>query len=844
MNAELSCPSREQLERLLQGVMPDAEMEELKAHVSGCPRCLEAMRAVTTEDSLVLAVRAGARAGNIATEDADPELLARLRRLHATVLASRATLTSDLDRTEELCGLFAPPQEPDELGRFGPYAILRPLGSGGMGAVFAARQIQPRRIVALKMILAARGGRQRLARFRSETEIIAQLQHPNIVPVHEVGEHEGRPYYTMEYLDGGSLTQKLAAAPLAPRAAADLALVLARTVQFAHERGIVHRDLKPANVLLASGGCEPPGSLLSGGSHPPLAWVPKIADFGLAKQFDNESGEQGTPYRTESGAILGTPGYMAPEQAQGGKEIGPAADIYALGTILYECLTGRPPFRAATVLETLEQVRSQEPAPISRLQPKTPRDLQTICRKCLHKEPGRRYASAADLADDLGRFLRGEPIRARPVSMRERLWKWVRRRPALAALLAVSALSLAALVAGGLVHNARLGAALRRVEASEAEARRQHEFAANGYRAARDTLNKMVYRLERQGTSGIPQLEDLRRDLQEDVLDFYQGLRGADDPDPQVRRDTAIALARAGNYQCLLGQHGPAAENLRRAIALFETLPPEQASGTMEMHFFADCYAKLGDLANATLPEGKREDELERNYRSALAIRTRLAALHPDDPMLQDFMGQGERSLGIACRDVGTVHGDRSRWLEAEIHYKRALAIHAQLVAADPANKKYREDQGNDLVDLAHLCKLLNRPDEAEATFAKAEGVLDVLAKENPAEIKFTYSLEGLYIAWSGFLGESGLRPKEALRLADLAVDLVQKALRLEPNRHVTRVHARLAHEKRATAYEALGRWAEAVKDWERVVELDKQPSQWRPRLQQARVRAGFRATK
>jgi len=825
MNAELSCPSRDQLERLLLGAMPAAEMEGLKGHLAGCPSCLEAMRAVTTEDALVLAVRAGGKAGNIAVEEADPTLLTRLRRLpaevKATVSASPQTWTPVPEKVEELCSLLAPPQEPDELGRFGSYGILRSLGTGGMGAVFAARQTQPRRIVALKMIrTASRVGRQQLARFRSETEIIAQLQHPNIVPVYEVGEHDGRPYYTMEFLEGGSLTQKLAAAPLSPRAAAELALVLTRAVHFAHERSIVHRDLKPANVLLAADS------------------TPKIADFGLAKQFGREPDEPGLAYRTESGAILGTPGYMAPEQVHGSKAVGPAADVYALGAILYECLTGRPPFRAATVWETLEQIRSQEPAPVSRLQPKTPQDLQTICQKCLHKEPGRRYDSAAALADDLGRFLRGEPIRARPVSLRERLWKWVRRRPALAFLLAVTGLSLAALVASSLVYNSQLRAAVERAESHEAEARRQHEQAANSYRAARDTLDRMLERLDSRRTSGVPQFGELLRDLQEDVLTFYRRVSGVEDPDPMVRRDTAHALARAGGLQFVLGQKGPAAENLRGAVALLEALPPEQRSEPLCQDLLAGCYIYLGQIAASG---GERLDEWECAYRQAFAIRERLAEAYPDDPEFQNQVAQTELLLGTMYQHLGYVYRDSARWVEAEFHYKRALAVHARLVEMRSANNVYRAGQAGDCVFLGHLYRLMQRPAEAGAAFAKAEELLAPLVEAQPRETQYSLTLENLYIVWSDFLRETG-QPESALRYAGRAVDLAERLLRCEPRHSIARAHAREAHVKRAAANETLGRWADAIKDWERVVELEEQPKAWQQqRLLQARDRANVR---
>jgi WD40 repeat protein/tRNA A-37 threonylcarbamoyl transferase component Bud32 len=306
------------------------------------------------------------------------------------------------------------------------YEILGELGRGGMGIVYKARQTKLRRIVALKMILAGgHAGSAELARFRTEAEAIARLQHPNIVQVHEIGEHEGKPYFSLEFCAGGSLAQKLNGTPWPAQDAARIVETLAHAMDAAHQKGVIHRDLKPANILL-SFSREPPasaGQALAGGSRLNEC-VAKITDFGLAKKLD-EAGQ------TQSGAIMGTPSYMAPEQAGGkGKEVGPAADVYALGAILYELLTGRPPFKAATALDTLLQVVSDDPVPPSQLQSKTSKDLETICLKCLAKAPAKRYATAHELADDLRRFLAGEPILARPVGSVERLWRWCQRKPA------------------------------------------------------------------------------------------------------------------------------------------------------------------------------------------------------------------------------------------------------------------------------------------------------------------------------------------------------------------------------------------------------------------------------
>jgi hypothetical protein len=306
------------------------------------------------------------------------------------------------------------------------YEVEAVLGRGGMGVVYKARHLALKRTVALKMLAAGHSPPGERERFRAEAEAVARLQHPNIVQIHEVGEADGRPFIALEYVAGGSLDERLAGQPLPPRDAARLVAALAEAMHLAHSRNLVHRDLKPANVLLAGESNAPVGQC-----------QPKVTDFGLVRQLDADSGQ------TFDGVVMGTPSYMAPEQAEGrARSAGPAADVYALGAILYECLTGRPPFQGATPLETLVQVRSREPAAPSVLNRQVPRDLETICLKCLRKEPERRYSSAPELADDLGRFVRGEPVAARPVGRPERVAKWVRRNPTVAGLSAVAALAL------------------------------------------------------------------------------------------------------------------------------------------------------------------------------------------------------------------------------------------------------------------------------------------------------------------------------------------------------------------------------------------------------------------
>jgi len=384
---DFDCPGADDMRAFVLGEVSDASAELLRRHLQSCPRCQAVAEQLDLlEDSVIHALR-----------QAEP-------------------ITVDLNPSTTGGGrgaASAPEMPGGPAFRLGGYDILGELGRGGMGVVYKARQTHLNRLVAIKMILHGDYADASLrARFRSEAEAIARLQHPNIVQVHEVGEHQGKPFFSLEFCPGGSLRDKQKGTPLLPQEAARLVETLARAMQAAHDKNVIHRDLKPANVLLSEEG------------------TPKISDFGLAKKLDDQG-------QTVSGAILGTPSYMAPEQAAGQtRELGPACDVYALGAILYECLTGRPPFRAATVMDTLHQVVHDEPVGPTALQPKIPKDLETICLKCLRKEPTRRYATATGLADDLRRFQAGLPVAARPVGQLERGWRWCRRKPALAGSLA------------------------------------------------------------------------------------------------------------------------------------------------------------------------------------------------------------------------------------------------------------------------------------------------------------------------------------------------------------------------------------------------------------------------
>jgi tetratricopeptide (TPR) repeat protein len=576
------------------------------------------------------------------------------------------------------------------------YEVLQEVGRGGMGVVYQARHTALKRLVAIKMILVGpHAGAADLARFRAEAEAVARLKHPNIVEIHDIGEAAGRPYFSLEWVEGGSLEKKLAGTPLPPRDAAELLEALARAAHYAHERGIVHRDLKPANVLLTADG------------------RPKITDFGLAKQLEGDAG------KTQSGSVLGTPSYMAPEQAAGDvKTIDARTDVYALGATLYELLTGRPPFKGTSLLDTLEQVRFAEPVPPSRLQMKVPRDLETVCLKCLRKEPPKRYESALALAEDLRRYLNHEPIRARPVGPFERGWRWCRRNPALAGLSA----ALLLILVGGLVGLTALWrhAEGQRHEAVEARERAQ-EMATQAHdqkklaqeqarlaraqaeKARRETnkadwtaqmLTEMFQAADPLGLAGIPALRPkagealtARQILDRAAEKVARDLYLKEEPETQAK-----LMDTLGNVYATLGQIDKAKPLLEKALALRRrSLPKDHSDLATSLHNLGWLHHQTGDYAAAN-----------RFYRQALAIRRKHARADPgalsqtmlllgwllndlEDYPAAERMFQG--ALDLRVRSLGPDHRDtavprvalvgtyitQGKFLKAIPLYKRAM---------------------------------------------------------------------------------------------------------------------------------------------------------------------------
>jgi len=374
--------------------------------------------------------------------------------------AAKASDSSDHASTSTATGLPLP-------RTFGDYALLEEIARGGMGIVYRARQVSLDRIVAVKMLLFGPfSSPEFVKRFRAEAAAAASLQHPNIVAIHEVGVHQGQQFFAMDYVEGQSLAKLLANGPLPARNAASYLKTIAEAIHYAHERGILHRDLKPSNVLIDANG------------------QPRVSDFGLARRLE------GASELTVTGQVLGSPNYMPPEQAVARRgKVSRRSDVYSLGAMLYHLLAGRPPFVGQALTDTLEQVLNAEPVSPRLLNPSVPRDLETICLKCLEKEPDKRYATAQALADEFGRFLSNETVHARPVTPIERVWRWCRRKPALAGALAIAGVLLLTVLIGSPITVYRISKArkaelaqLHRAEAGELLAH-QNQYASDMYRA-------------------------------------------------------------------------------------------------------------------------------------------------------------------------------------------------------------------------------------------------------------------------------------------------------------------------------------------------------------------------
>jgi serine/threonine protein kinase len=628
------------------------------------------------------------------------------------------------------------------------YEILAEIGRGGMGVVYKARHLSLERIVALKFTrpgLAVRP--EDLARFRLEAASAAQLMHANIVQVFEVGTFEGQPYFAQEFVAGGSLEKRLSGRPQSPTASARLVESLAHAIHAAHGVNIVHRDLKPANVLLV-----PTVEGVPGADGESLG-VPKITDFGLAKRLDVDV------RLSQSGMILGTPSYMAPEQAWGEtamRPIGPAVDIYALGAILYEMLTGRPPFLGANLQDTLDQLWNQEPVPPRRLAPRVPRDLETICLKCLEKEPARRYATAAALAEDLERFLDGRPVVARPVSTWERVIKWARRRPGVAALSFGLAASVLALVVGGWITSASLKRALDHAESERVRADENEKKAI-------EIVERYLRRVGDREIVRTPESEALQEKLLLDAQEFFEGLlSGKDDPDPVVRRKAAEAYLQVGVIQQYLGRAARAEEYMQEARRLLIQLVQEAPDETIYESELAAVESALGlmfhDLARYT--------EAEELQSGSVARWRGLKRKHPEE---SGFDSELANSLGLQANLFETV----GRYPEAERARLEALGLENARLAREPSDHGVQHSLARAEHNLAELLIQMNRSVEAIGHAERARELMEALVAADPVELSYRGDLAGVLNNLAMAYADDQ-RVEEAERLHQRAIELRQ----------------------------------------------------------------------
>jgi serine/threonine-protein kinase len=707
------------------------------------------------------------------------------------------------------------------------YEILEVLGRGSMGVVYKARQPGLKRLVALKMILAGdHADDSDLSRFHTEAEAAAQLQHPHIVQVYEVGEQDGLPYLSLEYVSGGSLKQRLGGKPQPVQHAAQLVQVLAQTMDFAHKQGIVHRDLKPANVMLMvprTGGSTE-ASLTGAPLVQQLYGIPKIADFGLAKRLAEDGGQ------TRSGTILGTPSYMAPEQALGrSKEVGPLADQYSLGAILYELLTGRPPFNGATIWETIEHVRSQEPVPPSRLQPKVPRDLETICLKCLQKEPPKRYADTAALAEDLRRFVAGEPIKGRPISVGERTVRWCRRNPRVATLLGVVGLLVLAGLAGLSYFNIRLSN-----EKDEKEEQRQAAVEAKNVAVAAknlameqrglalNSLKSMVTRVNDQ-LKGKPGMEKLRKDILRTALEdldkvaanveatlsmadsakaqahmelgylfqdvgdtkkafdhFQQGYNifhkmAQEDPRHDgVRANMSLALRPMGFLLLKMkGDKEAARDKFLQAKDLLEEIDRRPQEGNVPpnaiKNILAGAYHSLGTVTIDSNPAEARD-----YYQAALERRMALANVQKND------LGA---ELAVAGSDL--MVGGANFWLgdepAARKYYDRALEIHRRRAKENPTNLGVQRGLAFALQRLGDLELRTDHLPQASENYTAAKEIYARLTKEDANTVTYQDDLARAYYDLGTVAARAGNHPAAEKNFLD-SLAIRQKRAKADPD--------------------------------------------------------------
>jgi serine/threonine protein kinase len=616
--------------------------------------------------------------------------------------------------------------------KFGDYQLLEPIARGGMGVVYKARQRKLNRIVAIKMILAGQFADDTdVQRFYAEAEAAAALSHPNIVAIHEIGEVDGQHFFSMDYIEGQSLAALVQESPLPPRRAAELLATIAEAVQFAHDRGIVHRDLKPSNILLDA-------------SQRPL-----ITDFGLAKQVTGQS------QLTMSGAIVGTPSYMPPEQAAGkGDEVGPWSDLYSLGAILYEMLTGRPPFRAATPFETIRQVLHTEPLSPRLVNPGVPRDLETICLKCLQKERSRRYASPQELADELRRFLRGEPIQARPIGQLGRLWRWCRRNPITASAIAAVQLMLV------VTALATSYSAIRMMQASAIE--------RQSLRDQMQAVNDLFTEVSENTLLNQPGLQPVRRELLEKALAYYQRFLTQRANDPTLQDELASTFFRVGLITEALESPDHALTSYETARQMQADLLAQSPNDPERLEAYGNTLNALGNVRVKQKQYALARDE----YQQAVWARTQLSATDPSSSEYQRVLANTFMNLGLAEYNAGDYDA-------ARIQFEQAQQIREAALQRNPGDEKLRRDLAKGFYNLGNLDWLDGRDDDAAQHFQRAVAIFEELTTET-SELDNERLLAICYRILGDLMSDA--QPDQARRWYQQSLDRLRPLARQNPD--------------------------------------------------------------
>ncbi len=669
------------------------------------------------------------------------------------------------------------------------YEILGELGRGGMGVVYRALDVRLKRVVALKMILAGvHADPGDLKRFQLEAEAVAQLQHPNIVQIHDVGEHEGKPYFSLEFVEGGELASQIAGEPQPPDEAARLVETLSRAMQFAHQRNIIHRDLKPANVLLTADG------------------QPKITDFGLAKRLEDDSGQ------TASGSIMGTPSYMAPEQAGGHQaQIRPQTDVYALGALLYCLLTGRPPFQSANVMDTVLQVLEQEPVPPRQLVTGLDKNLETITLKCLQKDPARRYQAAEEVADELKRYLNDEPILARPVGIAERTWRWCRRKPAIAGLCAAITLLL-----GFVTVNGYLQAEIQRDLTGQALT--QKAKANENFDLARGAVDRFMTEVSESQLLTVPHMEPLRRKLLTGAMEFYEKFVQQAQDNPELKTALGKSHRKLGRILAILGDDERSVEGISKAIEIFTQLS-EEHPGDRETSYNL---ARSSKMLGIVLRKLGRNEEATEALERAIAVASQLVKDSPTVPDHAFELANAKNSLGILLRE-------ESRTNEALANYKSAITIAEQIVDEHPRNFKFRGELGNTYHNLGVLlCFELSQLAESAKQLEQARAVYQQLAEDEPENPRHVYTLAIVHGSLGNLAHRSG-QPTQAVEFSRRSRDLFEQVARAHPDVPDYTAKVATANGNLSLALHRTGKMPEAVTAVEKSQEVFQQLSETFP---------------